>query len=435
MKQIFIKITLAVFIASIGYTQTLTEIIRTALAQNYQIQIVKNEAEITANNNSQGNAGNLPSVDLNGMHSTSYNNTLQKYSDGSSREGENAKNSNMNLSATVTWNIFNGFHAYAKKDQLAYFEELGQLNSKFYVEQTVSDIVTAYYQLVLEKLVYKNYQQSLKISSFRLDLENKRKEIGAGTILDYGNALVDFQTDSMRLLAQYNVIQSIEVELNRTLNNALDNAFLITETGFPALTLPARDILFDQAAQNNKQLKQQRLQELISETELRMQKSRLYPGIDLFAGYQYSKSVSEAGFFNSNQSYGPTAGISISFNLYNGGNTLREIENARIDIKNSKLSKEDIRKNLDAGLLNLYNEYDSIHMRIGLAASNVETMQKVFNTAQQQLKQGAINGYDFRLTQLNLLNSELTLIQLQFTLKAIEINLKRFSGTILETYL
>jgi outer membrane protein TolC len=61
-------------------------------------------------------------------------------------------------------------------------------------------------------------------------------------------------------------------------------------------------------------------------------------------------------------------------------------------------------------------------------------MAKVYKTAEEQLKQGSINGYDFRLTQLSLLNSELTLMQLQFALKAIEINLNRLSGKVLEAY-
>ncbi len=58
-----------------------------------------------------------------------------------------------------------------------------------------------------------------------------------------------------------------------------------------------------------------------------------------------------------------------------------------------------------------------------------------YKTAEEQLKQGSINGYDFRLTQLSLLNSELSLMQYQFTLKAIEVNLNRLSGKVLETYI
>jgi outer membrane protein TolC len=437
MKQILINIITIVmaFFAINSSAQSLGELINTALTNNYQIQILKNEVQIASNNNTIGNAGFLPSVDLNGTYSTSFNNTLQKFADGSTKEGSKAQNTNINSSVMANWTIFNGFGVYAKKERLTYLEELGQLNSKFYIEQTVSDIVTTYYQLVYEKQVLENFQQSLNISSFRLSLENKRKEIGSGKIMDYGQALVDYQTDSIRLLAQQDLIQSLTIEINRVLNNDLEKELIVNNLEFTMLFIPVKDTLLNKITQNNSQLEQQRLQELISETELRMEKANRYPKVDLFAGYQYAKSSSEVGFFQSNQNYGPTVGVSVSFNLYNGGTTNRNIKNTKIYSENSTLSKKQVNQNLNADVLKLYNQYQSINERVGLAKSNVETITKVYNAAEEQLKKGAINGYDFRLTQLSLLSSELTLIQLQFAQKAIEINLNRISGTVLSAYL
>mgnify|MGYP000350827253 CR=1 FL=1 len=62
----------------------------------------------------------------------------------------------------ANWTVFNGFSVYAKRSQLGYLEELGQLNAKFYIEQTVSDIVIAYHQLVYEK------QLLMKINNTRI---------------------------------------------------------------------------------------------------------------------------------------------------------------------------------------------------------------------------------------------------------------------------
>lgn len=415
--------------------QSLEELISTALQNNYQIRILKNEAVIASNNNTRGNAGQLPSVDLNGNYSISYNNTKQEFSDGTTREGSNSKNNNINLEALANWTIFNGFSVYAKRDQLAYLEELGQLNSKFYIEQTVSDIATIYYQLIYEKQLLKNYQQSLDISSFRLTLENKRKEIGAGKIIDYGQALVDYQTDSIRLLTQQSRIKSLNIEMNRVLNNDLEKELNIADSEFVILDFPSKDTLLNRVTQNNSELSQQRLRELIAETQLRIEKANRYPKVDFVAGYRFTKSFSEVGFFKSNQNYGPTIGVNVSFNLFNGGETNRIIKNTKIYAENSQLSKREVNQNLNAEVLDLYSQHESINERIALAKNNVETIKKVYRAAKQQLSQGAINGYDFRLTQLTLLNSELTLIELQFSLKAIEINLNRLTGSVVTTYM
>lgn len=437
MKQILIKIVaiIAVFTINQASAQTLQELINTALQNNYQINIVKNEATIASNNNVIGNTGMLPSVDLNGTYSNSFNNTKQVFADGTIREGSNAKNTNLNISALANWTVFNGFSVYAKKDQLGYLEELGQLNSKFYIEQTVSDIVTAYHQIVYEKQLLNNFQQSLSISLFRLNLEKKRKAIGAGKAMDFGQALVDYQTDSIRLIAQENAIKALQVDLNNILSTTLENELQISDKEFSFTVIPSKDSLLQNVENANNQLAQQRLQELIAETELRMSKASRSPKIDLFGGYQYSKSTAAVGFSNSSQNYGPTVGISVSFNLYNGGATNRAIKNTKLYTENTSFTKQQVTQQVNADVLNFYNEYNAITTQITLAKSNVAEMTKVYKIAEEQLKQGAINGYDFRLTQMSLLNSELTLMQLQFTLKAIEVNLNRISGKTLKSYL
>ena len=47
-------------------TITLQAAIDSALQNNYDIQISKNNSKIAANNSSRGNAGMLPNVDING---------------------------------------------------------------------------------------------------------------------------------------------------------------------------------------------------------------------------------------------------------------------------------------------------------------------------------------------------------------------------------
>ena len=437
MKQILNRIGFIAFVCVVGsgWSQSLNEFVNAALENNYQIRIVKNEAQVAANNNTPGNAGQLPTIDFAGSTSTSLNNTLQALADGSVREGSNAKNSNINASLTANWTIFDGFRVQAKKQQLNILEQIGEQDAKFYIEQTVSDVVVAYHQLVYEQQLLNNYKQSMSISAYRLSLEKKRNEVGAGKAIEYGQALVDYQSDSIRYLAQRNTIKSLEIELNRLLNSPLESELKVDISEFSVIPFPNKDSLLDQVKQNNSQLSQLQLAELLTETELRIVKANRYPKIDLFAGYQFSNSFAEVGFINSNRSYGPTIGASISFNLYNGGKTILEIENSAVYQENAHLSKEQTNQNIDAEVLSLYYQYNSIQERILLASSNVGAINQVYEIASEQLKRGAINGYDFRLTQLTLLNAQLALMELQFTQKAVEINLNRLTGNVLEAYL
>ena len=60
MKKFLNKNSLVVVLigfSSLANAQTLQELINVALANNYQIRILKNEAQVAANNNTMGNAG------------------------------------------------------------------------------------------------------------------------------------------------------------------------------------------------------------------------------------------------------------------------------------------------------------------------------------------------------------------------------------------
>ena len=159
------------------------------------------------------------------------------------------------------------------------------------------------------------------------------------------------------------------------------------------------------------------------------------PKVDLFGGYQYSRSTAEIGFSNSSQNYGPIVGVTVSFNLFNGGSTNREIKNTKLYTENTSLTTQQVTQQINANSLIYYNEYKVLTTQIEIAKNNVDEMSKVYKIAESQLKSGSINSYDFRLTQQSLLNSELTLINLQLALKAVEINLNRMSGKIVESYL
>lgn len=421
--------------ASTIQAQTLTEFLQTALEQNYQISILKNETGIAANNNTIGNTGQLPTLGFTGTASKSSNNTLQKFADGSTREGTNAANSNMNFSLLANWTVFDGFRVYAKQDQLAALEQIGQLNSKFYIEQTAADIAVVYYQLVFQKQLLESYNKSFEISKYRFQLEQKRMSVGSGKGMDYQQAVLDFQTDSMKILTQENTIKLLEIEINRLMNANLENNISIENQEMNFLSLPDKDSILIQIKNNNQQIKQQHLQELITETSLRMERADMYPKLNLFTGYQFTKSFAEVGFVNSNRNTGPVLGVNISFNLYNGGNTQREIQNANLVKDNSALKTLQLNQNLDADALKLHYQYASLKQRLNLAENNVLAAEKVYLIAEEQLKKGAINGYDFRLTQLSLLENRNVLSQLNYSLKALEIGLNRVSGTVLSAYM
>ncbi len=432
-KIIYSTLILLIAISDCVFSQSLKELVNTALENNYQIKIYDAESQIAKNNNTPGNAGKLPSVGFDGRASTSLQNTKQVFADGTLRSGTLASNSNVSASLLANYTLFNGYFVQAKAAQLEKLEQLGIQKSKFFIEQTVADIALAYYQVVYEQSIKDKVNEMLTISDFRKRIVEKRKEVGSASGMEYEQAVVDFQNDSLQLLEQLTKLNALYISLNESLNQPLQTAVKITD----ALRYQTN---FDNAkttkliTTQNGQLIQSDIQAMLAENDIRMAKSAQYPKVNLFGGVDYSSSYAAVGFIARNRNLGPQVGVSINFNLFDGGNVKREIQNATINRNIAQLNRSQAEVNLQASWTTYFNEIALLNQQINLAKDNILRTEKMVNIATEQLKVGAINGFDFRTTQLLLINNELRLLQLKLRMKTIEINTHRLAGDVLEKY-
>ena len=404
------------------------------LSENYQIRILRNEEIINENNNTLGNAGFLPVVSLSGGRSNTVNNTKQKLFNGDIREGKNAENTSLNGLIRVDWNIFNGFGMFARRDQLSVLETISQEETRYLVEQTITDVAGLYYQLVRGRLRLENFEKTLAVSRFRHDLEKKKLGVGSSNALLYNQAFIDYNSDSLLVIDQLRANKSLEIRINRIIRR---NPDLQVET-INELELEEFDnlgSLVTGATTHNRDLKLADLNELIAETNLKIQKSDMYPTLDVFAQYAYNRSTNEIGVTESNRSYGAQYGFTVRFNLYNGRNERREIRNAQIVTQNTTFAREDISAEIEAIVLDLFFQHESLTRQLSIAEQNVSAAEKSQFIAREQLEKQAISGYDFRLTQLSVINAFNTVTEIKYNLKSLEIELNRLTGRLAEKYL
>lgn len=435
-KMIRFKLLLfGLFIAIVGMAQEaydLPSLINRVLEENYEIRIQRNLENIATNNNRLGNAGFLPTVDAELTTSKSFNNTNQVLSNGTVNEGSNAVSNSLNAYAIVNWVVFDGFKMFAKKQQLNLLAQLSTIDTKYFLEQTISDVSIAYYQLLANKELLKNFRNTLEISRFRYKLEKKKLEVGASNALSYNQALVDYNIDSLAVLNYESTIKSIEIQLSQYAN--LDPALPLT---FAPDTIQATsqfvlDSIMAEAMVANRDLKRSMLEEMIAEKNVKIQQADYYPEINLFGQYNYSKSSNEVGFLKQNNVYGPQIGLTVRFNLFNGGNDKREVVNEKYNSANATFQRQNTQTLIRASVLDKYNQYQSLQQRLKLAAENAKAARRSLKIAGAQFQKGVIDGYDFRQTQLTLILSENRVIQLELDLKTLEIELNRLRGQLLD---
>jgi len=425
--------TLLLFIPVISPAQelmTLQRALQVGLNNNYSIILQKNQAQIAKNDNTLGNAGFLPSVDLNATQNNNISTTHQEQFSGQTKDVTNAKNSTLNIGVQLNWTLFDGLNMFVSKKMFSVLEDLGENGTRIVVEGTVADITVTYYGIIqLVKLV-RVAQDAVDLSVQRKRIAEAKLSLGAGSQLMLLQSTVDLNADSTRLIQQLVQLANTKADFNRLLARDVSAEFNIIDT-IRINKAVNYDTLLAKALRENSQLISARLNQDLARLGVRQVQSDRYPTLSFTAGYSYNTLNSQTGFLQYNQSYGLSYGFNLTYSLFNGFNINRTIKNAKILMNSGDIEVRDTEQELRAGLLKLNNQYISSLEVVKMQLTNVEVARENVNVAFEKYKLGSLNDVELREIQQKQIDAEYQLILSQFEAKKSEIELLRLSGELL----
>ena len=411
---------------------SLKQCIETGLERNYSIRIIRNEQLISDNNATQGNAGYLPTIDLSGGFSGTVNNNRNKLSDGTT-ERENGVNSETgNIGLNVNWTVFDGFGIQAEYARLKELKKMGELDTRLTIEDFVATLSGEYYNMIRQYIRLRNLRSSLDLSRERVRIAEERYHIGSGSRMDLQQAQVDFNADSSNVLNQLKVVHTSRIRLNElmALDNIDEQIALKDSVIRPNIFLDEVDLWQSTLASNASLLIAQKNQTL-SELDYKKVKSRDYPYVKLNAGYGYTANWYEVGATDLQQRLGLNYGLTVGLNLLDGFNRRRERRNARIQIENSQLKKQELELGLRADMSNLWMAYRNNLDLWSLEKENVIVALENHRIAIDRYKLGELSGIELREAQISLLEAEERQSIAEYSTKLCEISLLQLSGQIL----
>ena len=434
MKKIFFPFFC--LLASILYGQektlSLSECIEVGLKKNYALRIVRNQEEISNNNYTPGNAGFLPTLDLEGGYRGSLMNTKSKNADGSTTSADGVNNNGIDAGLALNWTVFDGLKMQAAYTRLKELRQMGELQTRLSIEELIAKIVSDYNNHIYQLLRLKNIKASLDLSVERVRIVEARYQIGAASLLDLSQAKVDLNTDISNHISQKEVVSYSFVNLNKLFaNEEVEVHFLLADSVINFEALTDFETLRSNTLQSNTDMLLAAKNVKLSEADEKAIRSRYFPYLKLNAGYGYELNRYETGSTRKNQSLGFNYGATIGINLFEGWNTKRELKNVRIEIENKELQQQDIRLNLIATLSNLYLSYQNNQELRAIAKQNRAVARAYYEAAIDKYKLGSLSGLELREAQQSLLNAEERLILSEYNIKLCEISLKQISGDIL----
>lgn len=410
-------------------TLTLDDAIRIGLENSFSIRIARNEVDIAQNNNTIGNAGYLPRVDLNVNQNNNFQNRYFEYETGDSNSDKGYRTHSLAPGAQLGWTLFDGFAMFIRKEKLDVFAQQSDLQLRMSIENAIADIVYTYYSIAFNENLYKSYKDQMVLSRERLTIAREKSNIGVGYELQELQSEVDYRADSARYMQQSTHLTNIKAELNRLLARQPDVSFNVN-TIIPVPNPELSADIYLKVSEQNPSMLFARLQAKVSELEVSEAKASRYPTLSLVGAYNFSRTGTPNGQTQLSQIHGPSVGVGASFTLFNGNNINRRIKNAAIIAENQKISQEELELNLQSRTFQLVNNLNQAIELVLVEEESVKLAQRNAEAAWEKYQLGAISDIELRESQNKFLDAQTRLISSQMTSQAAAIEIKTLTGDL-----
>ena len=430
LKNIFLSVSFILLLISVkGQEQeslSLEQAVTAALENNYQIRIGELNTEIAQNNNHWGTAGAFPKIDLG---ATSVN----RFADNS--QGKSATHS-LAPYVSMNYSIFNGFSARISKSRLEDLERLSEGNTRLVLENTLQAVVLSYYRALLAREQLDVLSEVMKLSRDRYKYEQTRRELGNSISFEVLQAKTAYLSDSSNFILQKNNYRNARRNLNQLMAVEVGKEYALSGELTPSYEKYALSNLEEMMFSDNRNLQNQYINNQLREANIELEKSALYPSLRLNSGIDYSTArVNPNGApVTTSDSYAYYANFTLSFNLFNGGNTKRAIQNAEIDYDITEIETTDLQNSLRRNLRNTFELYEVRKQLFDVAVENEEAARLNMQIAEERFKAGAINSFNYRDIQLAYINTALGKLQAIYDLIDTQTELMRLTGSIVSEY-
>ncbi|WP_241461431.1 TolC family protein [Aquimarina macrocephali] len=440
-----LKLVFFLFLISgnvISQQLTKQEAIRLTLENNFGILIATNNIAVAKNNKGVLNSGYLPTLTGNaGANYQSANSTTSfggaiNPNTGEPRsdiEIEDAETQRYNAGLNLNYTLFDGLGRFYNYKRLKEQYNLTELQARETIETTILQLFSVYYEVARLSENKEILEETLRISKERILRSNYQFEYGQNTKLNVLNAEVDVANDSINLLNTRQQLINTKRDLNVILDNDLTYEFEV-DTIIKFIPKLELEEYLSKSTENNITLLQNESNIRISDYDIKVSKSGYLPSIGLTGSYGWNENRNPPSAFfpgNVSDTYTLGAGVSLTWNLFDGGNTITRVKNAKIALDNQEIIKSQIEKEVKRDIANALGNYENRLSVFKIQQQNVITNQNNFERSQERFKLGQITSIEFRQAQINLILAETNKNSAKYDAKIAELQLLQLTGQLL----
>lgn len=412
---------------------TVEEAIGTAIKNNYDILLVKNDARSAAVDYSYAYAAFLPQVNGTAGKIWNDNNQKQNFLDGRKRSA-NVNSSNVTATVNLEWTLFDGLKVFATRNRYEQLKELGEANIKVQVVNSIADVINSYYNIVRQKQQLRALDTLMTINEERVKLADKKLSVGLGSKPELLQARVDLNAQRAAKLLQETLISQLREQLNQLMALPVQTDYDVSDSIPLNLNIQYNSISNDIEKSNPGLLATAKTID-IAKIALKERRAELFPTVQFNSAYNFGRlsnaSVVNPEFqpifsLNKGFNYGVTASIPI----LNGFNTRRLIRQAGLDLEYNKLAYATQKSRIELGINSSYKDYEYQKKALSLEEENISLAKENVFIALERFRQGVSTYLELREAQISLDSAYNRLIAARYNMKVAETELLRLKGTL-----
>lgn len=414
---------------------TLEEAIATALQNNYDIQLSRNDSAVAALDYSYRNAIFLPRVNATAGTNWNNNNQKQTLADGTKREQRGVKSNNINAALNLNWTLFDGFKMFATRDKAEEFIRLGELGIKNQVINTVAIVINTYYDIVRQKQLLRAIEEQMSLSLERVKLAQYKLDIGVGAKPDVLQSKVDNNAQKALQLAQQTLIAQLKQQLNQAMNVKDAPPYDVADS-IPINTALSLGDLQNGIDRTNPTLLITKKNIDIARLTLKERRAERFPTVSFNSVYNFTRTNNQtvinpfSPLFN--QSRGLNYGLTAAIPILNNFTTKRQIRQAQLDIQYQQLVYENQQSQVNLAIVNAFIEYEQQKKALTLEEENILLAKENVDIVQQVYRLNSITLIQLKEAERSLQDAYTRLITARYNTKLSETELLRLKGELVK---
>jgi outer membrane protein len=408
---------------------SLADALRISLDSNRSYRASVLDARSAADAVSWGEAGLLPKVDASASYAKSINDTRQERIGTAAEVKSGAASTSKLAGVTGTWTVFDGFASLAAYKRLSATAAIADERREAARQDLAANVTLFYVDVVRQRTVLAALDSAVALSRERVKITQGKYGFGSVSKLELLQAQLDLNADLSARLKQALALDNARRNLNRMLARD-DSAAFDVEDSISLSAPPPFGGLRSAALDGSPAVRQAALTQKLASAGYREYVGRLFPSVGLSLGYNYALTESEAGFIKSNEAYGPTYGINVKMNLFDGFTLGDDYRNAKRAMAKAGLQYDEAKSQVDASLSEAHAAYLASLEVLALETSNLSLARENVGIAMERLRLGTIASLELRAAQEKFVSAETRLVAARFESKRAETELLRLAGRL-----